>query len=263
MGNLDYKRFSRRHRPHFNPPDATLFLTFRLAGSIPQPVIREYRSKMQWLASQLKRVQLLSDNNPTKELIEWRGRVKDLNRDWFIKTEDILHRAKHGPTWMADPSVADKVAENLHRLDGSAYRLDAYSILSNHVHTVFRPFLSAADLSGIVTLEDCDPLREHPGLSRIMHSIKGRSARECNLLLGRSGAFWEHESFDHVIRRGKFDKTIRYVLNNPIKSGLVDHWEDWQWNYCRKELVERFDEEGREVGRKARSWSREEGEKLK
>ena len=59
-------------------------------------------------------------------------------------------------------------------------------------------------------------------------------------MLGRSGQFWEHESFDHVIRPGKFDQTVRYVLNNPVKVGIVDRWEDFQWNYCRKELIEKF-----------------------
>jgi putative transposase len=59
------------------------------------------------------------------------------------------------------------------------------------------------------------------------------------LLLGRAGAFWEHESFDRAIRSGKFEKTLRYVLNNPVKAGIVSRWEDYRWNYCRKELIER------------------------
>jgi hypothetical protein len=58
--------------------------------------------------------------------------------------------------------------------------------------------------------------------------------------LDRRGAFWEHESFDHAIRNGKFDKTVRYVLNNPVKVGLVDDWQAWPWNYCRPDLIDRF-----------------------
>jgi len=137
--------------------------------------------------------------------------------------------------------VADKVAENLRRLDGEAYRLDAFSVMSNHVHTVFKPFLSGPSLletwdedQGLVFTSD------YPGLAKIMHSLKGRSARECNLILARTGPFWEHESFDHVVRAGRLNKTIRYVLNNPVKVGLVKDWQEWRWNYCRKELVEGF-----------------------
>jgi putative transposase len=240
VGNLDYKQFSERRRPHIQPPEGILFLTFRLAGSIAKSAVREYKAKKEWLEGQLRRVTAMAEVERTPELEQWLARIDRHNREWFLKCEEILHRAKSGPTWMQDERVADKVAENLHRLDGKAYRLDAFSVMSNHVHTVFKPF-------GETNLRepfDDDQLSvlidDHPGLAKIMHSLKGRSARECNLLLQRTGPFWEHESFDHVIRSGKFDKTIRYVLNNPVKVGLVRDWEDWRWNYCRKELVDRF-----------------------
>lgn len=166
--------------------------------------------------------------------------AEELYREWFLKTEEILHRTAYGPTWLKDERVADKVAENLRRLDGDKISLDAYSIMSNHVHTVFKPLISEPDLVKLLENDGFELVRENSALSRIMHSLKGRSARECNLILGRSGTFWEHESFDRVIRSGKFDQTMRYVLNNPVKAGLVDDWEQWRWNYCREDLVERF-----------------------
>ena len=92
----------------------------------------------------------------------------------------------------------------------------------------------------LIRWDGLTPIDRYPGLSKIMHSLKGRTARERNLIIGRTGSFWEHESFDHVIRQGKFDKTILYVLNNPVKAGLVDYWEDWRWNYCRGEILDRF-----------------------
>jgi putative transposase len=133
------------------------------------------------------------------------------------------------------------VARQLHGLDGEAYRLDAYCVMSNHVHVVFAPLLTEASLR-----EDFDEtghlvfVSEYPGLSEIMHRLKGRSARECNLALSRQGQFWEHESFDHVIRPGKLMTTIKYVLNNPVKAGLVKDWREWRWRYCRKELYDKL-----------------------
>ena len=124
--------------------------------------------------------------------------------------------------WMRDERVAEAVANSLRVLDGKAFRLDAYSVMSNHVHTIFKPFLSENNLRKFKNTDD-QPVfaSDYPGLSRIMHSVKGGSARECNLILSRSGSFWEHESFDHVIRPGKFDATMRYVLNNPVKADLA------------------------------------------
>ena len=242
MANLDYKPLTLRRRPHLQPPDATLFVTFRLAGSIPQSVFRGYKAKRKWLADQLNQAQTRYKHEPNSaELQSWVERIEAYQREWFLKSEEILHRAASGPTWLKEESVANKVAENLHRLDGDAFRLDSFSIMSNHVHTVFKPFLRAEELREIFDQErGFFLITKHPGLAKIMHSLKGRSARECNLLLRRTGSFWEHESFDRVIRAGKFDQTVRYVLNNPVKAGLVDDWQEWRWNYCRTELVDRF-----------------------
>ena len=75
-------------------------------------------------------------------------------------------------------------------------------------------------------------------LSIIMQSLKGYTARKCNIALGRRGAFWQHESFDRAIRdEEEFDRTVRYVLDNPVKAGLVTTWRDWKWTYCRPQLI--------------------------
>ena len=237
VNKLVYKPFNERHRPHFHPINATLFVTFRLAGSIPASTVRHYQAKKAWLADQVRR----ATNIPTRDRDALKERVEKFEREWTIKFEAILHKAESGPMWMKDERVADAVAETLHRLDGDAYRLDCFSVMSNHVHVVFKPLLSEADLRQELD-EDGHPVfvSERPGLSRIMHLLKGRSARESNLILSRRGQFWEHESFDHVIREGKFSATIKYVLNNPVKAGLVRDWRDWRWNYCRADIADKF-----------------------
>jgi REP element-mobilizing transposase RayT len=240
VGNLDHKAVTRRRRPHITSIDGILFVTFRLIDSIPKSLVRTYRAKVLWLQSRLEQATTDSSMTTADGSSSWQTRVEDLHREWFKKSEEILHRAEHGPKWLAEPAVCEKVAENLHRLDGEAYRLDSFSIMSNHVHTIFKPFISESEFLTLIRWDGLTPIDRYPGLSKIMHSLKGRTARECNLILGRTGSFWEHESFDHVIREGKFDKTVRYVLYNPVKAGLVEKWEDWQWNYCRDELADRF-----------------------
>jgi len=212
-----------------------LFVTFRLAGSIPRAKVRSYKAKKEWLENQLKESRR-SDN--TSEVSERLAQLEQFYREWFLHFEDVLHLASYGPMWMKDEKVAEVVSKNLHLLNGEAYDLYSYCIMSNHVHAIFSPFLSESELK-----EELDEdgrvvfTSDHPGLSRIMQTLKGRSARECNKILSRSGQFWEHESFDHVVRRGRLGKTIRYVLNNPVKAGLVAKWRDWRWNYCREGLI--------------------------
>jgi hypothetical protein len=114
-------------------------------------------------------------------------------------------------------------------------------IMWNHVHTVFTPLLTESSLHEEVNGEGhLIFASDYPGLSAIMHRLKGRSAREANIALSRSGQFWEHESFDHVVRSGKLMDTVRYVLNNPVKAGLVKGWRDWRWSYCRNDLCDKL-----------------------
>jgi len=238
MPNLDYKPYSERHRPHIHPAGATVFVTYRLAGSIPQVVLRAHKTKRDWLEAELTRARKAEVGSGVIDDQKWYERVEEFHREWFLKFEATLHKANSGPIWLQDKRVAGNVADGIHRLNGHAYTLDAYCIMSNHVHVVFKPLLSEIELRGSFDVAGhLVFLSEHPGLSRIMQSLKGRSARECNLILSRSGRFWEHESFDHVVRPGKLMSTIRYVLDNPVKAGLVANWQRWPWTYCRSELL--------------------------
>ena len=116
------------------------------------------------------------------------------------------------------------------------YRLDAYCIMSNHVHVVFTPLVIESSRTDANSAENTAQTKDlcYNTLSTIMQSLKGYTARKANRLLGRNGVFWQPESYDHVVRdANEWQRIVTYVLNNPVKAGLVDRWEKWQWNYCR------------------------------
>ena len=72
-----------------------------------------------------------------------------------------------------------------------------------------------------------------------MFSIKRYTARQANIILNREGNFWQHESYDHIVRNEtELSNIIRYILMNPVKAGLVSDWREWQWNYCKFEISE-------------------------
>jgi REP element-mobilizing transposase RayT len=208
LSQFDYKSFYRRNLPHIQPLNTALFLTFRLAGSVPKEVLGRMLDEKLVLEKALK-------NDSTTS----QSRFRELARRHFAMLESWLDKAAIGPTWLADKRIAGIVAEALHHRDGKRFRLDAYSIMPNHVHSVFAP-LTQTDTP--------------ESLSSIMHSLKRNTARRANQLLDRSGAFWEHESFDHYVRnRAEWLRIVKYVLENPVKAGLVHKWEDWPWNYVR------------------------------
>ena len=229
--SYDYKQFYRRKLPHIHPPGAILFVTFRLAGSIPKTVLKAWKDEKEWLEHELKRVALERRETDTTEALKHEGRLIDFHRRWFLKFEEILHRADQGPTWLKDERIAKLVADSIEYRDGKVCRLDAYCIMSNHVHIVLRPFLDEKKIrvkhqqAGSLLYESTEP-----PLGVIMHSLKSYTANEANKMLKRSGAFWETESYDHVIRDEKeYHRVIAYVLNNPVKAGLVGSREFWRW----------------------------------
>ena len=156
----------------------------------------------------------------------------EFHRYWFRAFEEALHNNNSGPMWLGDETVAGIMKESLHHRDNQEYQLDAYCIMPNHVHVVFTPNISEKDLRAYQTKRG---LRFHSKVSttsKIMESLKGYTARKCNQALHRSGSFWQTESYDHVVRDGTgFDRIVNYVLNNPVKAGLVSEWQEWKWSY--------------------------------
>ena len=107
--------------------------------------------------------------------------------------------------------------------------------MSNHVHVVFKPFLDEKSLSVKADAERLSYESTEPPLAVIMHSLKSYTANEANKILKRSGAFWETESYDHVVKdEQEYHRVVAYVLNNPVKAGLVREWREWPWSWKRQ-----------------------------
>lgn len=227
--------FYRRHLPHYHPPHATFHVVFRLDGSLPQHVIDRLKAEK---AKAEKKISVI-DNQKQKH-DTWR----EYQKTYFGKFDGLLDGSKSGPKWLRQPEIAGLVAEALRYRDGKQFDVVAYCIMPNHVHLVIenvgRDLSRPKRLHGRTEVRPtADPFygrtKVRPtALNRVLRLLKGATARECNLVLKRRGSFWQHESYDHVIRdHEELEQTIWYVLFNPVKAGLVDTWQDWPWTYYR------------------------------
>jgi REP element-mobilizing transposase RayT len=107
--------FYRRKLPHWHPDlteETSLFITWRLAGSVPR--------------NRLPRVPQAGPVSPGRAFLAW-DREADL--------------AAFGPVWLQDPRIANVVAHALIYGDTQRhfYQLQAWVIMPNHVHVVLRP----------------------------------------------------------------------------------------------------------------------------
>jgi putative transposase len=123
-----------------------------------------------------------------------------------------LDCAHGGPMYLAHESIAHLVVASLkHGVWLGQYDLAAYAILSNHMHVLLLPRIAP---------------------SRLLQSLKGVTARQANLILGRTGEmFWQAESYDHWVRdEGEWKRIVAYIENNPVKAGLVQRADDYPWS---------------------------------
>jgi hypothetical protein len=73
-------------------------------------------------------------------------------------------------------------------------------------------------------------------LSKALRQIKGRSARACNLALGKSGTFWQRDWFDRWMRSdSELAKVRRYIEQNPVKARLVKKANDYPWLHVQND----------------------------
>ena len=214
LQSFSMKEFYRRHLPHWQPPGADFFVTFRLKNSLPVEVVEALREERERAAQT----------------------QFDGHHD-FERWEECLDKAEFGPRWLAQPEVAEVVKEAMHYRDGNVFDLHAFCIMPNHVHVLFKSFNRAECVKRSDPLCKSDWQSDLP-LHKIMQSLKRHTARHANSILRREGAFWQDECYDHVIRdHEEYVRIFHYVLDNPVKAGLASKWEEWPGTYCKNEIL--------------------------
>jgi REP element-mobilizing transposase RayT len=182
--------------PHWTRGGAIYSVTFRLADSLPNSVLRSWRFEIRDInatARQLKRSLTPNEERRLEELLS-------------AKVERYLDSGS-GECWMRRDDVAAVVAGALRYFENQRYLLPAWCVMPNHVHTVIQP------------------LPDHE-LPDNVHSWKSFTSKEANRLIGRTGQFWQPEPYDHLIRNEQdFLRQVEYVLTNPVRAGL----KDWKW----------------------------------
>jgi REP-associated tyrosine transposase len=111
--------FYRRNLPHWFPTGASIFLTWRLHGSLPAALL---------------------------------ARMTEANKrsagEDFRLADRALDRADSGPLWLKDPRVAASVVEKLHKgaLELRHYDQHSYAVMANHIHVLLTPRIEVRKL---------------------------------------------------------------------------------------------------------------------
>lgn len=94
----------------------------------------------------------------------------------------------------------------LHELD-----ILAYCLMTNHIHLVAIP-------------------RTINSMARTLHVTKGRHTQLVNRMNGWSGVLWQGRYFSSALDDAHLWACIRYVEQNPVRAGIVNHAEEYIWS---------------------------------
>ena len=220
---------NRGFLPHYDVAHKYQMITYRLVDSLPQEVLAE-----------------------SAELHSASSEDKDAMRKRKI-IEKYLDKG-YGSCLLKEAHNAQIVVDAWKFFDGERYDLIAYVVMPNHVHVLIKTYENYA-LGHVVQSwktytakeikkfykekggenAECNsalPARALPAKSNAEYN-SALPATELPGLLRAGEAFWQREYWDRFIRDEKhFTSAIQYILENPVKAGLVSDVKDWPWSYA-------------------------------
>jgi len=197
--------------PHWRQEGCSYFVTYRMADSIPERVLEQWEmEKIHWLSLHDIHVDRWSEGFIQLDPVMQREFLKHFNR----KLNSYLDEG-HGSCALREPQCQRVILDGWKHFEGERYELGDLIVMPNHVHLLLTPL---------------------PGheLEEILQSRKRHSARELNLLLNRSGDFWQKHSYDHIVRDVVELRAFqKYIAENPAKAHLragesLHRSFDWQ-----------------------------------
>ena len=208
----------QRSLPHWFQAGAAMFVTFRTADSMPREVIRRWRRELEaWLTARSLPVSLAESTAEGKltnhdALL---SRLGSTERREFKKLSDRIFNRRldecHGACQLRRPEIAKIVSDAILFYQETKYVLDCFIVMPNHVHAIVQ-------------------FRDGGKLGTVSQCRMRYTAREINAATGGSGAFWQPEPFDHIIRGPEqFEYLQQYVADNPreanLSAGEFLYWE--------------------------------------
>ena len=175
--------------PHWQQEYRTYFVTFRLADSLPRTVLDQWtEERLAWLGV-----------NPEP----WTAEVeRQYHARFSARTEEWLD-AGHGDCILRCPTNSEIVATALAFFEGQRCTQISWVVMPNHVHALFT-------------------LHKSHALDKLIRSWKIYTSREINRATERSGALWQRDYFDRLIRDERhLINCTRYIRRNPEKARLV------------------------------------------
>jgi putative transposase len=117
-----------------------------------------------------------------------------------------------------------------------SFRLQVYGyvVMPEHVHLLLSEPQRDVGGSGSAPLKPKDGLNGPPIPRVLADALKSLKQGVSRRLIGDAEHFWQKRYYDCNIRDyPQFVEKLRYIHRNPVKAGLCELPEDWEWSSFR------------------------------
>jgi REP element-mobilizing transposase RayT len=206
--------------PILRPIGKSFFITCMLKGAVPKSVIRDIEKRF---LKDVQKASSIKDNQKRSKQIQY------LRKRYVQKIDLLLDERTIGPHYLENPEIAVIIKDQIQKYDGHFYKLIAYTIMSNHFHMLIDTSIQLEKSSTRL-----GRTQKYATLDQITKLIFEETEKEISRKVGRIGPIWELKACDLMVTKGEMMKNVtKYILNNPVKKGLVARAEDYGLNFIR------------------------------
>lgn len=124
--------------------------------------------------------------------------------------------------YFSDPKISNEIVNELeYRRITREIRLFCYCIMPDHIHL-------------LISLEENYIKKRGAFGERTLQNWVSAFKRYTSRVLGKMydvKPLWQQNFYDHVIRRDEsLIEICQYILNNPVRKGMVSIWEEYPYS---------------------------------
>ncbi len=147
-----------------------------------------------------------------------------IQKAYFLKYDQSLNQSTN-EAQLNQKGVAETVNSTLQEFEGSLYHILAYTIMPNHIHFLFK-----------LKKPETDDLNKQ--VEGILQLLKEQINQNIGQYLNLGNNIWATFNCEHHLMLEKeVINLTSYLVEDPVKAGLVDYWKDYPHTYINPELM--------------------------
>ena len=137
---------------------------------------------------------------------------RDMREDSRTLTQHVGLKGHNGVDFFREDEDREKFMKSItDACDKYDVQLLVCVLMSNHVHMILKGQIKQFKF--------------------VFESVGASFARWHNYKYGNKGAFWDQRYYNMPIEtRMQFLNCAAYIFNNPVKAGMVEHPQDYEWS---------------------------------